>query len=85
MDKSAISVLAETIKTACQKIVNNASFDKTIGGVVTGTDNDKYIISMLGTTYTVSNGTNLTFATGNGVWVTIPCNKLSNAFIVAKR
>lgn len=85
MDKSAISVLAETIKTACQKIVNNASFDKTIGGVVTGTDNGKYIVSMLGTTYTVSNGTNLTFTTGNGVWVTIPCNKLSNAFIVAKR
>lgn len=85
MDKSAISVLADTIKTACQKIVEQASFDKTVGGVITGTSNDKYIVNMLGTTYTVANGTNLTFNTGNGVWVTIPCNKLSNAFIVAKR
>lgn len=82
---SAMTVLAQTIKQACQRMIDKASFDRTVNGVVTGTDGNKYTVSMLGSTYTVSNATDLTYSVGSGVWVTLPSNKIANAFIVGRK
>ena len=46
--RKAVSELAKMICDTARRVVEDASFDKTFFGVVTGTSNGKYIVTSAG-------------------------------------
>lgn len=51
--RKAVSELAKMICDTARRVVEDASFDKTFFGVVTGTSNGKYIVTSAGQEYTI--------------------------------
>lgn len=85
-EKSAVDTLASVIKSACQRIVAQAGFDRTVAGVIVGNAADiMHMVQMEGSEYSVMNGLGSILPIGTPVWVTIPCNKRSNAYISGVR
>lgn len=85
-EKSAIDTLASVIKSACQRIVAQAGFDRTVAGIIVSSNADgSCAVRLEGGEYTLPNTTFSSLPKGTPVWVTIPCNKLRNAYISALR
>lgn len=85
---AAIKVMVATVKSACERLIARASYDKTLRGVITGvpTDNSSYYkVRVNGGEYDVPNYTDKKLSVGKSVWVLIPCNDYSNMFILATR
>lgn len=51
--RKAVCELAKMICDTARRVVEDASFDKTFFGVVTGTSNGKYIVTSAGQEYTI--------------------------------
>ena len=51
--RKAVSELAKMICDTARRVVEDASFDKTFFGVVTGTSNGKYIVPSAGKEYPI--------------------------------
>ena len=83
-DEIAVEVLTQQIVKAIEKICHSLPFDKTIKAKVVKeykNDKDKYVVSHGGKEMVVS-ARGKTYETMDTVWVLIPCNNASDAFII---
>ncbi len=86
-ENDAIKTMTKVIKTACDRIVAKAKYDKTMRGVVVGVPNDNsslYVVQVNGGKYDVPNYSGKQLKVGNGVFVLVPCNNYADMFILAK-
>ncbi len=86
-ENDAIQTITKVIKTACERIVATAKYDKTMKGVVVGLPNNNsslYTVQVNGARYDIPNCTNRELFMGSAVYVLSPCNNYANMFILAK-
>ena len=86
-ESDAIKTMTKVIKSACERIVAKAKYDKTVRGVVVETPSDNsnlFVVQVNGGRYPIPNYSNNTLRVGNGVMVLIPCNNYADMFILAK-
>lgn len=86
-DTQAVNTLAKVMIDICSRLIENASVDRTVGGVVIDTPDSsgKYLVQVATDEYRINNGTNITFQKGSAVWVTMPSGSLRKMYISAKR
>ena len=86
-DLQAVNTLAKTMIEICSKLIENASVDRTVGGVITNLPDPsgKYLVQVATDEYRLNNGTNIDFKKGDPVWVTMPSGSLRKMYISAKR
>ena len=81
-------IIINAINICIDRKILTMPFDCSDSYMVVGVNGDgTYKVSVKGAkglTYTVKNGTNMTFITGNQVWVTTPRNNINNMFISGK-
>ncbi len=86
-ENEAISTITKVIRTACERIIAKASFDKTVRGIVVGVPNKNsdsllYTVQVNGGRYEVPNYSGTKLNIGKSVLVLIPCNKYENMCII---
>lgn len=83
-DEIAVEVLSREILKAIEKVCHRLPFDRTIKAKVVRKekdDGDRYIVSHGGKEMVVS-ARGKQYETMDTVWVLIPCNNASDAFII---
>lgn len=81
-DEIAVEVLSREILKVIEKICPKLPFNRAVEAkVVRKEDGDKYVVSHGGKEMVVS-GRGKQYSTMDTVWVLIPCNNASKAFII---
>ena len=73
----------KTIEIIIDRYVDRLNLSHDEPGIVLGTSNDKYIVSLKGGQYTVKDGVNVHPSANTPVWVRIPNNDYNQAYICA--
>jgi hypothetical protein len=82
----AIQILSEQIRKVASKLIDDASYDKTVAGIVTATlGNHRYKVKIKNEEYTLPSSTDQTYKVNEAVWVCIPQNNMKNKFISGRR
>lgn len=82
----AIYVLAESMKKIAANLIERASFDKTVPGIITAVlNNDRYTVKINKSEYKMYRSTDTIYKKNDAVWVTIPRNNFNQKFISGRR
>lgn len=73
----------KTIETIVDRYVAGLNLSHDEPGIVLGTSNGMYIVSIKGGKYTVKDGVNLRPRANTPVWIRIPNNDYNQAYICA--
>ena len=82
----AIQILSEQIRKVANKLITDASYDKTVAGIITAVlDNHKYKVQIKNEEYTIPSSTDEIYKVNESVWICIPQNNMKNKFISGRR
>lgn len=85
-NSDAILVLVNSMKKIANNLIEHASFDKTVPGVITRALNSyKYKVKIKNEEYIIPSATDQTYKVNEAVWVCIPQNNMKNKFISGRR
>lgn len=80
------SEILDAIQQLINRKIDTACYDKTTTGTIIGVlDDSQYKVLINGKQHTLYCAVNMTFTVGNCVWVTIPQNNMSRAYICGKK
>lgn len=85
-DVRAIQILAAEMQKVARRLINTASYDKTVAGIiVSSVGNGKYKVKIKEEVFTIPSSSDIDFVANDPVWITIPQNNMQNKFIAGRR
>lgn len=82
----AIQILSEQIRKVASKLINDASYDRTVAGIISKVlGNHKYKVKIKNEEYIIPSSTDETYKVNEAVWICIPQNNMNNKFISGRR
>lgn len=80
------SEIIEAIEQLTNRRIEISGYDKTnVGTILEVLGDNKYRVLINGSQHTLYCAVNMTFTVGNAVWITIPQNDMSRAYICGRR